>query len=105
MEISFDKSRELIQEATEHKKSDIIKAINLIEQAINISPQKIFSDYFKLADYLHIAGQYDKAYSVYTQLIATLNPEDLSISLILSLLTSVKFTEHSHKLFLKKETK
>ncbi len=73
MDTAFDKSRELIKEATANKTKDIHKAIYLIEQAINICPEVIIEDKFKLANYYHFAGNKEKAYSILLGLITEIN--------------------------------
>ncbi|MGD9493787.1 MAG: hypothetical protein AB7V36_10590 [Bacteroidales bacterium] len=73
MDTAFDKSRELIKEATANKTKDINKAIYLIEQAINICPEIIIEDKFKLANYYHFAGNKEKAYNILLGLITVMN--------------------------------
>jgi tetratricopeptide (TPR) repeat protein len=69
MNTTFDKSRELIKEATVFKNTDIQKAISLIEQAIQICPEFITEDTFKLAGYYHLAGTFEKAYKILFDLL------------------------------------
>lgn len=69
MDITFDKSRDLIKEATAFKKTDIQKAISLIEQAIQICPETILDDKFKLSGYYHLADDAEKAYGILFDLL------------------------------------
>ena len=72
----FDLSRLLIKEATQLKKTNIEKAIKKIQKAINICPEKVTSDYFKLANYIQIAGRHDESFSVLCKLMSELDPND-----------------------------
>ena len=78
-ENAFDKSRELIKKATSYKKSDIYKAIELIEKSIKCCPEKVLSDYFKLANYYFLADKKKKAFEVHYQLLENFNPNDITM--------------------------
>ena len=75
----LDKSRQLLKQATSLKDTDINKAISLIEQAIKICPERILNDYFKLANYYHIAGYKDKAYTTLQQLLDNIDFNDIGM--------------------------
>lgn len=77
MEDQYEKSRELIIKATELKKRDILKAISLIEEAIETNPEKSFSDYFKLASYIHLSGDSDRAFQVFGSLLGNVDYNDI----------------------------
>ena len=77
MEDLFEKSRELIKEATSYKKSDINKAISLIEEAIEINPEISISYNFKLASYIHLSGDSDRAFQVYGSLLGNVDYNDI----------------------------
>lgn len=72
----FDLSRLLIKEATQLKKTNIEKAIKKIQEAINICPEKVTNDYFKLANYIQIAGKHDESFSILSKLMSELDPCD-----------------------------
>jgi hypothetical protein len=78
-EDDFDKSRQLLKQATSFKNTDINKAIALIEQAIDTSPERILSDYFKLANYYHISDNTDRAYSTHQNLLENLDINDIGM--------------------------
>ena len=59
----FNRSRELIKEATSHKKTDIYKAIELIKESILLIDEVVLSDYFKLSNYYHLAND-PKSYEI-----------------------------------------
>ncbi len=69
MNTTFDKSRDLIKESTSFKKTDIQRSISLIEQAIQICPEFILEDKFKLSGYNHLAGNIEKAYNILFDLL------------------------------------
>lgn len=71
--MNFEKSRDLIKEATSLKKIDIIKAISLIEQAIEICPHSIIEDKLKLSSYYYVAGNKDKGYDILFSLLSEIN--------------------------------
>jgi len=78
-EIQFEKSRELIKKATSFKKDDINKAISIIEEAIKVCPEKVEDHYFKLANYKYFAGEKVEAYKVLTNLLDSLDFDDISM--------------------------
>ncbi len=61
---NFEESRRMIKKSTHHKTSNLSKAISLIEEAINICPEHILSDYFKLSTYYHLALNKIKSYEI-----------------------------------------
>lgn len=69
----FDKSRVLIKESSQYKKTNISKSISLIEEAISLCPEYVLSDYYKLSSYYHLAGKKNKAYELLNQQIVYLN--------------------------------
>ena len=73
---AFEKSRDLIKEATRLKVIDIEQAITSIRQAIAVCPDKVFDDYFKLANYIQLAGRPDESFGVFRKLLSELNPSD-----------------------------
>lgn len=75
----FDKSRDLLKQATANKDSDIHKAISLIELAIKICSEQILEDYFKLANYYHISGNKEKAFSIHYDLLERLDNNDIGM--------------------------
>ncbi len=77
MEDLFEKSYKLIKEAASYKKSDINKAISLIEEAIEINPERSFSYYFKLASYIHLSGDSDRAFQVFGSLLGNVDFNDI----------------------------
>lgn len=79
MEDSFSKSRDLIKKATSYKNTNIEKAIALIQKAIKLCPEKMLTDYFKLANYYYIANCKDKAYSIHQEILAQLNQKDITM--------------------------
>lgn len=75
----FEKSRDLIKEATSYKKSDISKAIALTQEAINVCPETILGDYFKLANYYHIASEIERAHDIFQSLLVGLSKGDIGM--------------------------
>lgn len=65
----------LLKDATECKKKDIHKSIELLKQAIEISPSQEY--YFKLANYVYQSGSIDGAYKIYDDLMAELDESDV----------------------------
>ena len=72
---AFDRSRELLKQATSLKDADIEQAIALIRQAIETCPEKVLGDYFKLANYIQKAGRHDDAFAVLRQLMPEEGPD------------------------------
>ncbi|MQY78531.1 MAG: hypothetical protein GH151_04940 [Bacteroidetes bacterium] len=71
----YEKSRELIKEATSLKKTDINKAISLTKEAIKSYPN--FDYYFKLASYYQLSGNNNEAFSVIGKLVGELDFNDV----------------------------
>jgi hypothetical protein len=69
------KIRQLKKQATENKKTDINKAIELMAKAIQIEKQSssgedsIISDYIRMAKYTYKAGRKDEAWKLYNDLL------------------------------------
>jgi hypothetical protein len=75
----FDKSRKLLKQATALKKDNIEQSILFIKDAINICPEKVLSDYFKLANYLFIANHKEEAYSIYFNLLENFDKKEIGM--------------------------
>lgn len=75
----FERSRQLLKEATSLKDTNIEQAISAIEQAIRICPEHVMSDYFKLSHYHHLAGNIEKAYTTHKDLLTGLDIEDIGM--------------------------
>ena len=76
---SFFKSRDLLQQATNYKDKDIVKAISLIKEAIHICPESVSDDQFKLADYYHIANNKEKAFETLHKLLYSFDINDITM--------------------------
>ena len=105
VEDKYDYSRKLIKQATSYKNSDIEKAINLIKKAIDICPEKVLSDYFKLSNYYFIAEQKEKSYSIHKDLLDSFNERDLGMfnmnkSQIYEKLCSLSYTDKQYENYL-----
>ena len=103
---NYEKSRELIKTSTSFKDKDITGAINLIQEAINLCPEKILSDYFKLANYLHLASRKDDAYSVLYKLILDLNTKEIGMynmhkTMVYDKICVLNYKDKDFKLYLK----
>lgn len=73
----YEKASSLIKDATKFKKAgDLQKAINLIEEAIELQPS-VMEFHFKLARYLREDNRSDEAFSVYRRLSLQLPQEIL----------------------------
>lgn len=77
--LAYDKSRELLKDATSQKDVDINTAILLINEAIEICPEKILSDYFKLANYYHLACKKEEAYDLLQKTINDLDANEIGM--------------------------
>jgi len=71
----FEESQRLIKEATSLKKNDLKKAIELIEKAIQTYDDGAHSNYIKLANYNHDAGNKLESYSILDNLITLKSPD------------------------------
>jgi hypothetical protein len=78
-EDNFNKSRKLLKQATALKKDNIEQSIILIKDAINVCPEKVLSDYFKLANYLFSANHREEAYSTHFNLLESFDKKDISM--------------------------
>jgi hypothetical protein len=101
----YEKSRELIKTSTSFKDKDITVSINLIQEAIKICPEKILSDYFKLANYFHLASRKDDAYSVLNNLILDLNIKEIGMynmhkTLVYDKICVLNYKDKDFKLYL-----
>lgn len=67
---------DLIKKATSLKKENIQEAIQLIERAIEICPEKILDHYYKLSSYYHISGNKEKSYFILEKLLEELDEKD-----------------------------
>jgi len=76
-EEAYEKSRSMLKSATSLKDIDIDKAISIIQEAIQICPENILADHFKLANYYHIANNKEKAYDTLQDLLDNLDPNDI----------------------------
>jgi tetratricopeptide (TPR) repeat protein len=63
----YNKANELIKKASAYKNDDIKKAIELIQEAINIYPYEEY--YFKLANYKYDAGLINDSYGILNTLL------------------------------------
>jgi hypothetical protein len=101
----YEKSRELIKTSTSFKVKDILGAINLIQEAINLCPEKILSDYFKLANYFHLASRKDYAYGILNKLILDLNVKEIGMynmhkTLVYDKICVLNYKDKDFKLYL-----
>lgn len=102
----YDKSREILKQATSFKSDDINKAIALIKQAIKVSPEHNMTDYFKLANYYHISGNAVKAYSIYQDQLDNLDINDIGMynmdrSQVFQKLCTFSYKEKKYSQYLK----
>jgi hypothetical protein len=69
------KIRELKKQATDAKKNDINKSIQLMKDAIQLEEQlaygddSVIADYIRMAKYIYVAGKKDESWKLYNDLI------------------------------------
>lgn len=95
---NYEVSRKLIKEASQYKKSNLNRAISLIEEAINICPEYILSDYFKLSSYYHLSLNKLKAYEILENQLFHVNEKNVLITLHM---TKSSIYEHFGVLYFK----
>lgn len=61
---TYDVSRGMLKEATQLRSVDPRAAIEKIQQAIQLCPEKVLEDYFKLTSYLADIGEFNEAFAV-----------------------------------------
>ncbi len=111
MELIFEqsdeyyKSYELIKQASEYKKTDILRAIKLINEAIEIHPSDDY--YLKLANYLSDAGQQKESYDVLNRLLKKysynefINMKNGNRAKIYERITIINFKNKNYKEYIK----
>jgi hypothetical protein len=101
----YNKANELIKKASAYKNDDIKKAIELIQEAINIYPYEEY--YFKLANYKYDAGLINDSYGILNILLTKytydsfINMKNANRSKIYEKLAILNFKEKNYKNYIK----
>ena len=69
----FDQANKLIREAKKIEKKNIKKSINLVKEAIKIRPDYLQYDYFLLAKYITMQGNFEKAKEIFDDMLKRLD--------------------------------
>ena len=101
----YIQANKLIKQAKKLEDIDIQKSIRLVRKAIKIRPKYLQHDYFLLARYFTMTGQFKKAEEVFEKMLARLDKKNIYfyntvLSEIYERKCNLLFAEHEWKNFL-----